>query len=87
MDNVVTEIPERFVIRFRTFDGLECEHSVVTWMGRDKAVAVAAYSHAVLHEELVIYQVEVEPRGEIETAADGGGYTLDDDDVTDRMEW
>ena len=78
-------IARRFLIHFSTIDDLKCEHSVVTWMDSDKAIAVAAYEHAYDHAELLIYRVEVEDLGELDW--NEGGYILNDDDVTDRMEW
>jgi hypothetical protein len=80
------QISERFFITFRTIEGSECRHAIVTYMGEPKAVAVAALTHQFIHPELHIFTVHVEAAGEAQRDA-RGAYMLEDDDVTDRNEW
>jgi hypothetical protein len=82
----VTDEPRRFEIRFWDIDGRGCSHRIVTYMGEKKAVAMAAVNHQYWHEELGIYTVEVTGAEAVETD-EHGVCRLDDDDVTDRMEW
>jgi hypothetical protein len=82
----VAREPKRFKVRFRTLEGADCDHAVVTWMDAPKAVAMAAVNHTYHHKDLGIYEVVVEDAKWIDRDADGV-YRLEDDDVTDRMEW
>jgi hypothetical protein len=81
----VINIPRRYLIRFRTIDGKEFEYSIVSWFGRDKAVAWVAGVHDTPRPEDSIYQVEVQDLGEPELGPQG--YSLEPDEYTDRMEW
>ena len=42
---VELNVPRRYRINFETIDGRDSEYSVVSWLGRDKAVAWAALVH------------------------------------------
>ena len=78
-------VPRRFLIRFTTLEGLESEYSMVSWFGRDKAIAWAASVHRAQDPGRSIYQVYVTEFGEPELTANG--YTLEPDEFIDRMEW
>jgi hypothetical protein len=78
--------PKRFEVRFRSLQGSECSHRVVTYMDEAKAVAMAAVNHTYHHEELGMYEVLVGAPEPIDRD-EAGVYRLDDEDVTDRYEW
>jgi hypothetical protein len=82
---VVINVPRRYMIHFETIDGRDSEYSVVSWLGRDKAVAWAALVHNSQSPELKIFRVSVENAGEPILHPDG--YRLEPDEYTDRMEW
>ena len=78
-------VPRRFLIRFTTLEGSDSEYSVVSWFGRDKAIAWAASVHHAQVPEKNIYQVQVTDLGEPDLTP--SGYTLEPNEFTDRMEW
>jgi hypothetical protein len=82
---VVINVPRRYVIHFETIEGRKFEYSVVSWFGRDKAVAWAALVHKGESPESKIFRVSVEDLGE--PTLDPDGYRLEPDEYTDRMEW
>jgi hypothetical protein len=82
---VMMNVPRRYIVRFKSIDGKEFEYAIVSWFGRDKAVAWAAGVHQSRTPEGKIYEVEVEELGEPELGSDG--YRLEPDEYTDRMEW
>jgi hypothetical protein len=82
---VVINVPRRYMIHFETIDGRDSEYSVVSWLGRDKAVAWAALVHNSQSPERKIFRVSVEDAGE--PILDPDGYRLEPDEYTDRMEW
>jgi hypothetical protein len=49
--------PRRFEIRFTTIEGNESEYSVVSWFGREKAIAWAAGIHSAQHPDRSIHRV------------------------------
>ena len=61
------------------------EYSIVSWFGRDKAVAWAALVHKGKSPESKIFRVWVDDLGE--PTLDPDGYRLEPDEYTDRMEW
>ena len=83
---VVLNVPRRFEVGFSTIDGVESTYKVVTWFGRDKAVAWAASVHRHDYPDLRIYSVTVFEDGEPPLTKDRG-YDLDPDSYTDRNEW
>jgi hypothetical protein len=82
---VELNVPRRYRIHFETIDGRDSEYSVVSWLGRDKAVAWAALVHKSQSPERRIFRVSVEDVGE--PVLDPDGYRLQSDEYTDRMEW
>ena len=82
---VVMNVPRRYMIRFETIEGREFGYSVVSWFGRDKAVAWAALVHEGQSPEGKIFRVSVDDLGE--PTLDPDGYQLEPDEYTDRMEW
>jgi len=82
---VQLNVPRRYRIHFETMDGRSSQYSVVSWLGRDKAVAWAALVHKGQSPDRQIYRVSVEDVGE--PILDPDGYRLEPDEYTDRMEW
>jgi hypothetical protein len=82
---VIVNVPRRYLIGFTTLEGSDSEYSVVSWFGRDKAIAWAASVHHGRDPAKSIYQVHVTDLGEPELTA--SGYELEPDEFTDRMEW
>jgi hypothetical protein len=75
---VVINLPRRYVIHCETIDGRDSEYSVVSWLGRDKAVAWAALVHDSQTPERKIFRVSVEDAGE--PTLDLDGYRLEPDE-------
>jgi hypothetical protein len=82
---VAINVPRRYMIHFETIEGRRFEYSVVSWFGRDKAVAWAALVHRGQSPESKIFQVSVNDLGE--PTLDPDGYRLEPDEYTDRTEW
>jgi hypothetical protein len=78
--------PRRYEVRFRTIEGGECLHRVVTWMDEVKAVAMATSQHTDVHGDRRIHNVAVHPRKPVESDVNGT-CRLDNNDLTDRTEW
>jgi len=83
---VVLNVPRLFDVSFSAIDGAQSTYEVVTWFGRDKAIALAASVHCRNRPDLRIYSVSVADHGE-PPLSDGRGYDLDPDVYTDRNEW
>ncbi len=78
--------PTRYRVAFRTIDEIECFHIVVSFQDERKVIAVAAWDHVLNHSERLIYDVAVQTIGCLERDGEGV-YVLNDDELTDRMEW
>jgi hypothetical protein len=79
--------PERFRVTLRNREGGSWRYTVATWLGRDKAIALAASTHVRRHgDEATIYDVEVEDLGR--AARDAKGLVaLETGDLSDRAEF
>jgi len=82
---MIAKIPRRFIVTFWTIEGDEFNYSIVTWFGREKAIALAAAVHNDKFPNKSIHEVTVEDKGEPELTSNG--YRLEGDEYTDRMEW
>ncbi len=78
--------PRRFEVTLETIEGRASSYGVVTWFGRDKAVALAASVHRERVPSERIHLVRVVDHGEPHSE-EGRGYVLEPDDYTDRNEW
>jgi hypothetical protein len=73
--------PSGFSVNIATIKDESFSYSVLTFLGRDKGVAIAARAHGITHPDK-IYDVDVT---ELEEPTDG--FELAAFDLGDRMEW
>jgi hypothetical protein len=77
--------PRHYRIRLESSLGLEATYGVTTWMGRDKAIAIAVEVHAQ-RAGWPAYRVVVEADERASVGPDGTWVTQGDH-VIDRAEW
>lgn len=82
--------PQRFNVSVRTNGGDVIPYSVVTWLSREKAVAIAVMAHIHRHAPgagaMAIHDVEIVDAGPV--GRDSNGLmSLAGKDLTDRMEF
>ncbi len=82
--------PSRFRVTVRTNSGQAIPYLVVTWLSREKAIAIAVAAHATRHGSspgpMSIRDVEVTELGPVGRTPEGK-MMLDRGDLTDRMEF
>jgi hypothetical protein len=82
--------PHRFRVSIQTNGGSVASYSAVTWLSREKAIAIAVMAHigrhGLGHGPMAIRDVEVEEAGPVSRGPDGA-MILERTDLTDRMEF
>ena len=82
--------PYRFKVSIQTSGGAVVSYSAVTWLSREKAIAIAVMAHVSRHGPehgpMAIRDVEVVEAGPVGRAPDGT-MILEGTDLTDRMEF
>ena len=82
--------PHRFRVSIQTNSGALVSYSAVTWLSREKAIAIAVMAHISRHGSghgpMAIRDVGVVEAGPVGRAHDGA-MILERTDLTDRMEF
>lgn len=82
--------PSRFRVTMRTNSGQAISYAVVTWLSREKAIAIAVTAHVTRHDPspgpMSIRDVEVVELGPVGRTREGK-MMLERGDLTDRMEF
>ena len=85
LGSIRARLPQRFRITIHTVDDESFDYSVVSWFGRDKAVAIAALAHKGRRAGKGVYRVQVEDLGPLVEGTDPG--EIQGDEFLDRAEW
>jgi hypothetical protein len=82
--------PSRFRVTVKTNSGQAIPYVVVTWLSREKAIAIAVAAHVARYNPspgpMSIRDVEVLELGPVERTSEGK-MMLEHGDLTDRMEF
>lgn len=79
--------PQRFRVIVHTGPDASVPYSAVTWLGKEKAIALAVAAHLRRHPGAdAVYDVAVEDVGPVGRDTHGG-MRLERDDLTDRSEF
>jgi hypothetical protein len=79
--------PSRFRVIVRNAHGVASTYHAITWLSRDKAVALAVDAHLQRHPEAgAVYEIEAEDLGPAPRQPDGTAAP-EPADLVDRLEW